>query len=224
MINHKIFLVLVLTICLLLAVSSCQDLEQFDVTADSDGDGWTNEQETTAGTDPDKVDTDDDEYWDPHDPNPLNPDIPINRGLPKTDSEPEPEPEIEPQPTAPPSEEEEPEPPPETEDTFPEVAPVSAEAAALEELHRIQEAVKVMMSNNNLTQLEHPVTTPTNDMRSFPDDSTKHGIAGVGYVLYLHDFNGDGKPDTNYISFKFAKGTYMCDIFGNVTQVTTGNE
>lgn len=226
-INRKILLVLVITICFLLAVSSCQDLEQFDFTTDSDGDGWTDAQENAAGTDPEKVDTDGDEYWDPLDPNPLNPGIPVDKGLPEVGSEPPSQPSS-------PSSEEEPEAAPATEDesgatpeggeTSPEAAPVSAESEALEELHKIQDAVKVMMANNNLTRLENPVTTPTSDMRTFPDTSTKHGIAGVGYVLYLHDFNGDGKPDTNYISFKLAKGTYICDMSGNVTQVTTGYE
>ncbi|HUV02302.1 MAG TPA: NosD domain-containing protein [Desulfobacteria bacterium] len=45
---------------------------------DSDGDGWNDEQEKIAGTDPDKKDTDDDGYWDPNDPNPLNPNIPVS--------------------------------------------------------------------------------------------------------------------------------------------------
>ena len=45
---------------------------------DTDGDGWTNEQEKIAGTSPYNVDTDGDGIWDPSDPNPLNPDIPPN--------------------------------------------------------------------------------------------------------------------------------------------------
>lgn len=44
---------------------------------DSDGDGWTDAQEIKAGTDPYKKDTDNDGYWDPQDPNPLDPTIPI---------------------------------------------------------------------------------------------------------------------------------------------------
>jgi len=227
-INHRALLVLALATCFLLIASSCQDLGQFDIT-DSDGDGWTDIQESKAGTDPNNVDTDGDEYWDPLDPNPLNPAIPVDSGLPEAVSEPtsqssSPSPqEDEPEPTTT-TAGDEPEVTPEAEDTSPEAAPMSTESKAMEELHKIQEAVKVMMLNNNLTRLESPVTTPTSDMRSFPDDSTKHGIAGVGYALYLHDFNGDGKPDTNYISFKFANGTYTCDMFGNVTQVTTGYE
>jgi len=38
---------------------------------DSDGDGWTDEHERSAGTDPYNVDTDGDGIWDPKDPNPL---------------------------------------------------------------------------------------------------------------------------------------------------------
>jgi hypothetical protein len=43
---------------------------------DSDGDGWTDEQEKIAGTSPYNVDTDGDGIWDPQDPNPLDSDIP----------------------------------------------------------------------------------------------------------------------------------------------------
>lgn len=49
---------------------------------DSDGDGWSDEQELNAGTDPDKRDTDGDGYWDPMDENPLDPDIPVARETP----------------------------------------------------------------------------------------------------------------------------------------------
>jgi hypothetical protein len=115
--------------------------------------------------------------------------------------------------------------PPATTTTAPTEAPIlsSQEAAALE-FRRVQDGVKVMMRNNNLTELINPVLVSTNDMRRFPDDTTRHGVVGVGYVLSCHDFNGDGTPDTNYILFDSTKGTYICDKFGNVTQVTTGYE
>jgi hypothetical protein len=43
---------------------------------DSDGDGWTDSQEINSGTDPEDKDTDDDGFWDPNDPNPLDPNVP----------------------------------------------------------------------------------------------------------------------------------------------------
>lgn len=44
---------------------------------DLDGDGWPDDQEKRAGTNPYNVDTDSDGYWDPQDPNPLDPTIPL---------------------------------------------------------------------------------------------------------------------------------------------------
>ncbi len=49
---------------------------------DSDGDGWTDAQEQSAGTDPYRVDTDGDGYWDPQDPNPLDSNIPAAGSTP----------------------------------------------------------------------------------------------------------------------------------------------
>jgi len=174
---------------------------------DSDGDGWSNAQERTAGTDPNKVDTDDDGYWDPHDPNPLDSNIHTDRGLL------EPAAEETGTPAATPAE-----------PAAPVVTLTVTPEAAAEELRKVQEAVEGMMRNNNLTQLVHPVRVPTNDMHYFPDTSTRHGIVGVGYVLFLHDWDGDGKPDTNYIRLGKTKGTYICDEYGNVTQVAAGYE
>ena len=195
-------------LCLLLGTTSCEYLEEIDSQLDSDGDGWTNAQEKIAKTDPNSVDTDEDGYWDPHDPNPLDPSIPANDWLP----EPATSPAITPTPAPPTSA---------SSNVTPTIDPVQA---ALEELSEIQDAVRFMMSNNKLTSLTHPVTVPTNDMHCFPDISTRHGVAGVGYVLNCHDFDGDGKPDTNYILLNKTKGTYTCDEYGNVTQVSTGYE
>ena len=200
-----------LILFLLLSTSSCLVPEESSAMIDTDGDGWSNAQERTAGTDPNKVDTDDDGYWDPHDPNPLDPNIPVDKGLPKPAPGETATPTPTPTPPAAPAE-------PATTTVTPAVTP----EAAAEELRKVQDAVEVMMRNNNLTRLAHPVRVPTNDMRRFPDVSTKHGTAGVGYVLFLHDWNGDGSPDTNYIHCSKTKGTYICDEYGNVTQVTAG--
>ena len=180
---------------------------------DSDGDGWSNTQEKTAGTDPNNVDTDDG-YWDPHDPNPLDPNIPVDKGLPKPTPSPTTTETPTPTPTATPA-------PPANSTATPAIAP---EEAALQELRKVQFAVELMMKNNNLMRLAHRVTVPTNDMHRFPDVSTRHGTAGVGYILFCHDFDGDGSPDINYIRCSKTKGTYICDEYGNVTQVTTGYE
>ncbi|MFC1977972.1 thrombospondin type 3 repeat-containing protein [Chloroflexota bacterium] len=213
MTKQRVLLMVLLTLCLLLGTTSCQELEERGSTVDTDGDGWTNGRERIAGTDPNSVDTDGDGYWDPHDPNPLDPNMPVGKGLPKSTSGPTnlPTPEAAPSTT------------PAVPATSTLSPPVSTEMAA-EELPKVQAAVKVMMTNNNLTQLAYPVRVSTNDMHRFPDDSTRHGTAGVGYVLYLHDWDGDGRPDTNYISFSKTKGTYICDEYGNVTQVSAGHE
>jgi hypothetical protein len=78
-----------------------------------------------------------------------------------------------------------------------------------------------MMRNNDLDELANPVIEPTDDMHKFPDATTRHGEGGVGYVLYLHDHDGDGKSDTNYFGYKKTKAKYTCDKFGNVTQTDT---
>ncbi len=205
MIWQKCISTVLLTIFLLSSMSSCVVPEESSEIMDSDGDGWSNGQEQIAGTNPKKVDTDDDGYWDPHDPNPLDANIPTDNGLPK----PPDSPSTTEAPPAPPAK---------------EIAVVAPEEAALQELNKVQDAMKVMMRNNNLTKMLHPVSIPTNDMHLFPDVSTRHGPAGVGYVLFCHDYNGDGEPDTNYIRVRETKGTYICDEYGKVTQVTTGYE
>ena len=202
-----------LILFLLLSTSSCLVPEESSAMIDADGDGWSNAQERTAGTDPNKVDTDDDGYWDPHDPNPLDPNIPVDKGLPK----PAPGETVTPTPTPTP-------PAAPTEPATTTVTPAVTPEEAAKELRKVQDAVEVMMRNNNLTRFAHPVKVPTNDMRRFPDASTKHGSAGMGYVLFLHDWNGNGSPDTNYIHCSKTNGTYICDEYGNVTQITTGYE
>ena len=55
---------------------------------DSDGDGWIDAQERRAGTYPNKKDTDNDGYWDPQDPNPLDPTIPLSASTPTPEEAP----------------------------------------------------------------------------------------------------------------------------------------
>jgi hypothetical protein len=187
----------------LIIATSCQGVEPSILGLDSDGDGWSDAQEKIAGTDPNKVDTDSDGYWDPHDPNPLDPAIPITRGIADAAASPA----VTPTPPAPPT-------------PTPTLSPVAESAE--QELETVQSAVLNMMKNNGLSELEHPVTVPTNDMHRFPDAATTHGTSGVGYVLFCHDANGDGIPDTNYIGLAKTRGTYICDRYGSVTQVATG--
>ncbi len=88
--NRKIIadLIVIVLIALVTIFSGCfekmtssQPALQPTVTPipDSDGDGWGDEQEKIAGTHPYKKDTDDDSYWDPNDPNPLDPNIPVSK-------------------------------------------------------------------------------------------------------------------------------------------------
>jgi hypothetical protein len=73
-------IVLIVAVASLLLSSGC--IWQDEKVVDSDGDGWDDEQELIAGTDPNNVDTDGDGYWDSKDENPLDPDIPILRVTP----------------------------------------------------------------------------------------------------------------------------------------------
>ena len=71
---------IIVAVASLLLSSGC--IWQDEKVVDSDGDGWGDEQEINAGTDPYSKDTDDDGYWDPLDENPLDPDIPVLRETP----------------------------------------------------------------------------------------------------------------------------------------------
>ena len=67
-------IVLIMAVVSLLLSSGC--IWQDEAVVDSDSDGWDDEQELNAGTDPDNKDTDGDGYWDPLDAGPLDPNIP----------------------------------------------------------------------------------------------------------------------------------------------------
>lgn len=71
---------MVVMIASLLLASGC--IWQEKKVVDTDGDGWSDEQEQIAGTDPNNKDTDGDGYWDPLDGNPLDPEIPVPRVTP----------------------------------------------------------------------------------------------------------------------------------------------
>lgn len=227
--EKRLYFISVLVLCILFFITSCTDLSQFEEFNDSDGDGWSDAQEKLAGTDPQKLDTDNDGYWDPHDPNPLNSDIPIEGGasIQSADTDEQQTAEVEEKTL---EQEEVQEPAEETikeiveQVTEPEVPPETDTSFAAQEFRKVQKAVEVMMRNNNITELQNTVMAPTCDMHRFPDALTEHGDAGTGYILYLHDFNGDGNPDTNYYPKRYTVGTYTCDRFGNVAQITTGYE
>ncbi|HIE31452.1 MAG TPA: hypothetical protein EYP67_03605 [Methanosarcinales archaeon] len=79
--NMRNIINIMLVVLMVSAVSlGCVQQDQPDVTqvVDTDGDGWSDEQELTAGTDPENNDTDGDRYWDPLDENPLDPEIPVD--------------------------------------------------------------------------------------------------------------------------------------------------
>ncbi len=65
---------IILIILVGIALSGCTGTPK-----DSDGDGWTDEQEIKAGTDPNLRDTDGDGIWDPKDDNPLDKNIPVKQ-------------------------------------------------------------------------------------------------------------------------------------------------
>jgi hypothetical protein len=228
--KKRLYFTSIFILCILLFSMSCTDLSQFEEFTDSDGDGWTDAQEKLAGTDPQKLDTDDDGYWDPHDANPLDSDIPVAGGAAKQNADsdeqqtPEVEEDIQEQEEEVQEEVQEPDEEPVEQTTLPEVPPEIDTSLAAQEFRKVQKAVEEMMRNNNITELKNTIMAPTCDMHMFPDALTEHGDAGKGYVLYLHDFNGDGTPDTNYYPKRYTSGTYTCDRFGNVAQVTTGYE
>jgi hypothetical protein len=114
--------------------------------------------------------------------------------------------------------------------------------AAEQELVDIQNAVREMMLENNLTTLPNPVEMATHDMSAFPDATSVAGTDDKlvdpdgdaydandkdGYLLYGHDlYGGDGTDNitVNYVNQRYTRGTYIVDALGTVTQVTTGYE
>ncbi len=94
------------------------------------------------------------------------------------------------------------------------------------ELISVQDAVNRMMQENSLSTIQG-VQTPTNNMAAFPDTTTTHGTAGVGWTIYHCDRNGDGiygyvegltPYDTSYKWDASTKFSYTCDNDGTVHQ------
>lgn len=76
--------------------------------------------------------------------------------------------------------------------------------AAKAELVTVQTAMDTMMAKEALTSVA--ATSATSSMSAFPSD----------HPLY--------SAPTGYLRSATTKGTYSCDVYGNVTQATTGFE
>lgn len=76
----RIMLIMLIVLVVSVVSLGCvqQSLPDAAEVIDTDGDGWSDEQELRAGTDPEKKDTDGDRHWDPLDENPLDPEIPVD--------------------------------------------------------------------------------------------------------------------------------------------------
>jgi len=75
--------------------------------------------------------------------------------------------------------------------------------AAKAEWVTVQTAMDTMMAKERRTSVTP--TSATSDMAVFPSD----------YPLY--------STPTGYLRMQFTTGTYSCDIYGNVTQESTGH-
>ena len=110
------------------------------------------------------------------------------------------------------------------------------EEAAETELSNIQTAVIAMMTDNNLAALPNPVTTATDNMSEFPDNTSECTVAGEkvtdptgtdyldddkdGFLLYGHDLTSDDSDNTtvNYVAMEITTKEYTVDASGTVTQ------
>ena len=94
------------------------------------------------------------------------------------------------------------------------------------ELQSVQQAVSIMMADNDITILPNPVVLPTNDMSLFPDANTLPEAKGLlrndkpGYVLHGHDKTRDGqpKPKVDYLGSLHTKWVYTVTRAGIVHQ------
>jgi prepilin-type N-terminal cleavage/methylation domain-containing protein len=76
--------------------------------------------------------------------------------------------------------------------------------AAKAELVTVQTAMDTMMAKEGLTSVT--ATSATSDMSAFPTDNPLYSLP------------------TGYLRTAATKGTYSCDVYGNVAQATTGYE
>ena len=92
------------------------------------------------------------------------------------------------------------------------------------DLHNIQTAVIMLMSDNNIKRIPSPVLTPTRDLTAFPDGTTLRPPGLSGYRLYGHDTNRDGRTDYDYVNQKTTRWLYVVDEYGLVTQAGIAEE
>ena len=92
------------------------------------------------------------------------------------------------------------------------------EEAGGADLHNIQTAVIMLMSDNDIKRIPSPVLTPTRDMTAFPDATTLRPPGLSGYRLYGHDTDMNGRADYDYINQEKTKWLYVVDEYGLVTQ------
>ena len=94
------------------------------------------------------------------------------------------------------------------------------------ELRSVQQAVFIMMADNEITILPNPVVLPTSDMSIFPDATTSPEVKGLlqgdkpGYVLHGHDRTRDGQPEpeVDYIGSQYTTWIYTVTRAGTVLQ------
>ena len=92
------------------------------------------------------------------------------------------------------------------------------------DLHNIQTAVIMMMSDNDIKRIPAPALTPTRDMSAFPDGTTLRPPGLSGYRLYGHDTDLDGRADYDYINQKTTRWLYVVDEYGLVKQAGIAEE
>lgn len=189
-----------------LGITGCQDGEATP-TLDSDGDGWSDDREEKAGSDPFNADTDGDGYWDPLDPNPLDSEIPAT---PTTTSTPIPTPTSIPTPTQPATASPDATPTPKPTGIW-GVAPIANEVLSecarqfLTENDGVSAATVFQSTNSSTLILTFSIhwETPPAKLKPLAEEfirvvktrvdvppGTKIGTGTYSYVAYVKDANG----------------------------------